>query len=67
MPPPLSLVQNWFKRFEASLDGGNVNHRIKMGAPAVKPRPLPGRFIALLLASRFFPADAIISAHTNGP
>jgi hypothetical protein len=34
--PPLSLVQNWLKRLEASPDGINVNHRIRISTPAVK-------------------------------
>jgi hypothetical protein len=60
--PPLSLVQNWFKRLEASLDGGGVNHSVRISDPAAEPRQFPDSFVAFLPVSRFFSADSVVLA-----
>jgi hypothetical protein len=60
--PPLSLVQNWFKRLETSLDGGDVNHPVRISASAAKSRLYPDSFVAFLSDSRFFSSDSIVLA-----
>jgi hypothetical protein len=60
--PPLSLVQNWLKRLEASLDGGGVNHSVRISDPAAEPRQFPDSFVAFLPVSRFFSADSVVLA-----
>jgi hypothetical protein len=60
--PPLSLVQNRRERLEASLDGGDVNHSIRISTPAAKSRQFPDSFVAFLSISRFFPYDSLVLA-----
>src|ERR1700722_10620514 len=60
--PPLSLVQNWLKRLEASLDGGGVNHAVRISAPAAESPQIPDSFVAFLPVSRFFSADSVVLA-----
>jgi hypothetical protein len=60
--PPFSLVQNWLKRFEASLDGGDVSHSVRISAPAAKSRQFPDTFVAFLSALRFFSSESIVLA-----
>jgi hypothetical protein len=60
--PSPSLVQNWLKRFEASPDGSDVNHYVRISAPAVEARQFPDSFVAFLSVSRFFPADSLVLA-----
>ena len=40
--PPPSLVQDRLKRLEASLDGSDVDHSVRIDAPAGKSRPISG-------------------------
>jgi hypothetical protein len=66
--PPLSFVQNWLERLEASLDGGDVNHSVRISAPAVKSRQFPDSFVAFLSVPRFFSADSVVLAQAlSGP
>jgi hypothetical protein len=65
--PPLSLVQNWLKRLEASLDGGSVNHSVRISAPAAESRQFPSSFVAFLPVSRFFSADSVVLAQALRP
>ena len=58
--PPRSLVQDRLKRLEASLDGSDVNHTVRIDAPASTSRQFPDSFVAFLSASRFFPSDSIV-------
>src|SRR6185437_4211172 len=60
--PPLSLVQNWLKRLEASPDGSDVNHRVRVSAPAPEARQFLDSFVAFLPVSRFFSSDSIVRA-----
>src|ERR1700733_669950 len=60
--PPLSLVQNWLKRLEASLDGGGVNHSIRISTSAADSRQFLDSFVAFLPVSRVFSADSIVRA-----
>jgi hypothetical protein len=60
--PSPSLVQNWLKRLEASPDGSDVNHYVRISAPAVEARQFPDSFVAFLSVSRFFPADSLVLA-----
>jgi hypothetical protein len=60
--PSPSLVQNWLKCLEASPDGIDVNHDVRIGAPAVEARQFPDSFVAFLSVSRFFPADSLVLA-----
>jgi hypothetical protein len=60
--PPLSLVQNWLKRLEASLDGSDVNHPVRISAPAAKSRQFPDAIVAFLSVCRFFASDSIVLA-----
>ena len=38
-------VQNWLKRLEASPDGGDVNHHVRISAPAAESRQSPDSFL----------------------
>jgi hypothetical protein len=60
--PPPSLVQNWLKRLEASLDGSDVNHQARISAPAIGSRQFADPFVAFLSVPRFFPSDSLILA-----
>src|ERR1700733_4312312 len=60
--PPLSLVQNWLKRLEASPDGIDVNHPVRIRAPSAEARQFLDSFVAFLSASRFFSADSLVLA-----
>src|SRR3984885_11406642 len=60
--PPLSLVQNWLKRLEASPDGLDVNHPVRISAPSAEARQFPDSFVAFLSTSRFFPSDSLVLA-----
>ena len=60
--PPLSLVQNWLKRLEASPDGIDVNHRVRVSAPAPEAHQFLNSFVALLPVSRFFSSDSVVLA-----
>jgi hypothetical protein len=46
----LSLVQNWLKRLEASLDGGGNNHSVRISAPAAESRQFPDSFRPIRLS-----------------
>jgi hypothetical protein len=48
--PPPSLVQNWFKRLEASPDGIDVNHHVRIDAPADESRQFPDSFLPIRLS-----------------
>jgi hypothetical protein len=56
--PPLSLVQNWLKR----LDGSDVNHHVRISAPAAEARQFTDSFVAFLPLPRFFSADSVVLA-----
>jgi ATP dependent DNA ligase C terminal region len=57
--PPLCLVQNWLKRLEASLDGGSVNHFVRISTFSGQ---FLDSFVAFLPLSRVFSADSIVRA-----
>ena len=59
---PPSLVQNRLKRLEASPDGIDVNHRLRISARAAEARQFPDSFVAFLSVSRFFPSDSVVLA-----
>ena len=65
--PPLSLVQNWLKRLEASPDGIDVNHPVRISAPAAEARQFPDSFVAFSSVSRFFPSDSVVLAQALRP
>jgi hypothetical protein len=48
-----SLVKDWLKRLEASLDGSDVYHPVRIAAPADEARQFRDAFVAFLSASRF--------------
>jgi hypothetical protein len=60
--PPPSLVQNWLKHLEASLDGSDVNHQARISAPAIGSRQFADPLVAFLSVPRFFPSDSLILA-----
>ena len=65
--PPLSLVQNWLKRLEASPDGIDVNHRLRISARAAEARQFPDSFVAFSPPSRVFSSDSVVQAQALTP
>jgi hypothetical protein len=47
---------------EACLDGGDVNHPVRITAPAAKARQFPDSFVAFLSGFRFFSTDSVVLA-----
>jgi 3-oxoacyl-[acyl-carrier protein] reductase len=60
--PPPALVQDRRKRIEAGLDGSNVDHPVKIDAPAAASRQSPDSFVAFSPPSRFFSSDPVVQA-----
>jgi len=60
--PPLSLVQDWRKRLEAGLDGGDVDHPARISDPVEPSPPYPDSFVAFFQRSRFFSSDSVFQA-----
>ncbi len=60
--PAPSLVQNRLQRLEASLDGSDVDHPLRIGAPAETSRPISDSLVAFLPPARFFSSDSVALA-----
>ena len=66
--PSISLIQNWLKRFKTSPDGSEVNHPVRIDAPASASRQFPDSFVAFLAVTRFFSSDSVALAQAlSGP
>ena len=57
--PPPSLVQDRRKRLETGFDGSDVDHPVRIDAPAAQSRLFPDSFVAFLSPPRFFYSDSV--------